>query len=35
MINEKRLKGLQKWLSRCKPGSKNRYKVKLKMPENI
>lgn len=30
-INEKRLKGLQKWLSRCKPGSKNRYKVKLKM----
>lgn len=34
-INEKRLKGLQKWLSRCKPGSKNRYKVKLKMPENI
>ena len=30
-INEKRLKGLQKWLSRCKPGSKNRYKVKLKI----
>ena len=30
-INENRLKGLQKWLSRCKPGSKNRYKVKLKM----
>ena len=23
-INEKRLKGLQKWLSRCKAGSKNR-----------
>ena len=30
-INEKRLKGIQKWLSRCKPGSKNRYKVKLKI----
>ena len=30
-INEKRLKGLQKWLSRCKRGSKNRYKVKLKI----
>ena len=30
-INEKRLKGLKKWLSRCKPGSKNRYKVKLKI----
>ena len=30
-IKEKRLKGLQKWLSRCKPGSKNRYKVKLKI----
>ena len=30
-INEKRLKGLQKWLARCKPGSKNRYKVKLKI----
>ena len=30
-INEKRLKGLQKWLSRCKPGSKNRYRVKLKI----
>ena len=30
-INEKKLKGLQKWLSRCKPGSKNRYKVKLKI----
>ena len=30
-INEKRLKGLQKWLSRCKSGSKNRYKVKLKI----
>ena len=30
-INEKRLKGLQKWLSRCKTGSKNRYKVKLKI----
>ncbi len=30
-INEKRLKGLQKRLSRCKPGSKNRYKVKLKI----
>ena len=30
-INEKRLKGLQRWLARCKPGSKNRYKVKLKI----
>ena len=30
-INEKKLKGLQKWLSRCKAGSKNRYKVKLKI----
>ena len=30
-VNEKRLKGLQKWLARCKPGSKNRYKVKLKI----
>ena len=30
-IKEKRLKGLQKLLSRCKPGSKNRYKVKLKI----
>ena len=30
-INEKRLKGLQKWLSRCKAGRKNRYKVKLKI----
>ena len=28
---EKRLKGLQKGLSRCKPGSKNRYKIKLKI----
>ena len=30
-INEKRLKGLQKGLARCKPGSKNRYKMKLKI----
>ena len=30
-INEKRLKGLQKGLARCKPGSKNRYKEKLKI----
>ena len=30
-INEKRLKGLQKGLARCKPGSKNRYKLKLKI----
>lgn len=30
-VNEKRLKGLQKSLSRCKPGSKNRYKIKLKI----
>ena len=28
---EKRLKGLQKGLSRCKAGSKNRYKMKLKI----
>ena len=26
-----KIKGLQKWLSRCKSGSKNRYKVKLKL----
>ena len=30
-VNEKRLKGLQKGLARCKPGSKNRYKLKLKI----
>ena len=30
-LNEKRLRGLQKWLSRCKVGSKNRYKIKLKI----
>ena len=30
-INEKRLVGLQRWLSRCKLGSKNRYKIKLKI----
>ena len=30
-INEKRLKGLQKGLSRCQKGSKNRYKMKLKI----
>ena len=28
---KKRLRGLQKWLSRCKVGSKNRYKIKLKI----
>ena len=28
---KKRIKGLQKWLSRCKSGSKNRYKIKLKV----
>lgn len=28
---EKRLRGLQKGLARCKPGSKNRYKMKLKI----
>ena len=28
---QKRIKGLQKGLSRCKPGSKNRYKIKLKI----
>ena len=27
----KRIKGLQKRLSRCMPGSKNRYKIKLKL----
>ncbi len=27
----KRIKGLQKGLSRCMPGSKNRYKIKLKL----
>ena len=30
-INTKRLIGLQRGLSRCKPGSKNRYKLKLKI----
>lgn len=30
-MNEKRLKGLQKGLARCNPGSKNRYKLKLKI----
>ena len=30
-INQKRLVGLQKGLARCKPGSKNRYKMKLKI----
>ena len=30
-INQKRLKGLQKGLSRCKIGSKNKYKIKLKI----
>ena len=30
-FNEKRLKGLQSGLSRCKSGSKNRYKIKLKI----
>ena len=30
-FNEKRLRGLQRWLSRCKLGSKNRYKIKLKI----
>ena len=28
---KKRIKGLQKGLARCKPGSKNRYKIKLKL----
>lgn len=28
---EKKIKGLNRWLSRCKVGSKNRYKVKLKL----
>ena len=30
-INEKRLRGLQRGLARCKLGSKNRYKIKLKI----
>ena len=30
-LNNKRLIGLQRGLSRCKPGSKNRYKLKLKI----
>ena len=30
-LNEKRLKGLQKGLSRCVMGSKNRYKMKIKI----
>ena len=29
--NQKRLRGLQRGLSRCKLGSKNRYKIKLKI----
>ncbi len=28
---KKRIKGLQKALARCQPGSKNRYKIKLKL----
>ena len=28
---EKKLKGLNRWLARCKVGSENRYKVKLKL----
>ena len=28
---QKRINGLQKGLARCKPGSKNRYKIKLKI----
>ena len=28
---EKKIAGLQRWLSRCKPGSKNRYKVRIKL----
>ena len=28
---KKRIKGLQRWLARCKSGSKNRYKIKLKI----
>ena len=28
---EKRIKGLNRWLSRCRPGSKNRYKVRIKL----
>ncbi len=28
---EKKIKGLNKWLSRCKEGSKNSYKVKIKL----
>ena len=30
-LNTKRMIGLQRGLSRCKPGSKNRYKLKLKI----
>ncbi len=30
-INEKKLSGFQRGLARCKPGSKNRYKIKLKI----
>ena len=30
-LNTKRMIGLQRGLSRCKPGSKNRYKMKLKI----
>ena len=30
-LNTKRMIGLQRGISRCKPGSKNRYKMKLKI----
>ena len=30
-LNTKRMVGLQRGISRCKPGSKNRYKMKLKI----
>ena len=28
---EKKIKGLQRWITRCKVGSKNRYKVQIKL----
>ena len=31
---EKKIKGLQRWLSRCAPGSKNRYKVRIKLQKD-
>ena len=34
-LNTKRMVGLQRGISRCKSGSKNRYKMKLKIQDCI